>query len=397
MVNVSSNSLLSDGLHLADRLIELRRDLHCYPELSFEEQRTSSIVASYLQSLGLSVRTNVGGYGVVADLHGETSGPVIALRADMDALSIEEETDLIFKSRVPGRMHACGHDAHTAILLGAAELLCNRREQLRGTVRLLFQSAEEINAGAKAMVEEGVLHGVKEIYGLHNLPTLSAGKLATRFGPMMGSVDRLEIVIEGKGGHGAIPDQAIDPIVAASAVVLGLQTAVSREISPFEPAVVTIGSFQGGEMNNVIPQRVRLTGTVRTFSPEVQRTIADKIERLVRLIAEGYRCTANVAYIAQVPVLMNDEQCLQAANQSIASLIGSDNLVEAAPTLAGEDFSVYLERIPGSFIWLGSGPKERSAAAYGLHHPKFEIDESCIPLGASVLASIAMDRLSSLY
>ncbi|WP_127486342.1 M20 metallopeptidase family protein [Paenibacillus ehimensis] len=387
--------LLAAADRLADSLVAFRRDLHAEPELSLDERETSRKVAEQLTGLGLEVRTGVGGYGVTAELHGRGPGPVIALRADMDALPVTEETGLPFASRRPGVMHACGHDGHTAMLLGAARLLAERRERLNGSVRFLFQAAEEINAGAKAMIADGVLDGVSEIYGLHNLPTLAAGRIATRAGALMGSVDRIEIDIEGKGGHGAIPDQCIDPIVAASAVVLSLQTAVSRELSPFAPAVVTIGSLQAGEANNVIPHRARLTGTVRTFAPDVQRGMPERLERLVTRIAEGYRCRAELRCIPQTPVLVNHDDCLARAERAMDRLLGRERRVQAEPTMAGEDFSVYLQQVPGCFFWLGSGPETGAEQAYGLHHPRYTLNEACLPVGAAALAAIALERLAA--
>ncbi|MFB6363519.1 M20 family metallopeptidase [Paenibacillus elgii] len=390
-----SHGLLASAERLADSLVAFRRDLHAEPELSLDERETSRKVAEQLTGLGLEVRTGVGGYGVTAELHGIGPGPVIALRADMDALPVTEETGLPFASRRPGVMHACGHDGHTAMLLGAARLLTERREQLNGSVRFLFQAAEEINAGAKAMIADGALDSVSEIYGLHNLPTLSAGKLATRAGALMGSVDRIEIDIEGKGGHGAIPDQCIDPIVAASAIVLALQTAVSRELSPFAPAVVTIGSLQAGEANNVIPHRARLTGTVRTFAPKVQIGMQERLERLVTRIAEGYRCRAELRYIPQNPVLVNHDDCLAHAERAMDRLLGRERRVQAEPTMAGEDFSAYLQQVPGCFFWLGSGPETGAEQAFGLHHPRFTLNETCLPVGAAALAAIALERLTA--
>ncbi|GIP32727.1 M20 family metallopeptidase [Paenibacillus sp. J2TS4] len=390
---IAEQELLDMGKQIEAQLIEFRRDLHRHPELSLQEARTAGKVAEALSGLGLNVRSGVGGHGLVADLTGTAPGPVIALRADMDALPIEEESGVPFASEVKGVMHACGHDAHTAILLGAARILSSRRESFSGTVRFLFQAAEEINAGAKAMIQDGALEGVDEIYGLHNLPTLSAGKVATRYGSLMGSVDRLEIMLEGRGGHGAIPDKSIDPVVAASAIVMGLQTAVSREVSPFEPVVVTIGSIHAGEANNVIPHRAVMTGTVRTFSPAVQSGMKDRLERITKQIAEGYRCQATVNYIEQTPVLVSTEECVEHVEGTVDRLIGRENRVEAAPTMAGEDFSVYLKHVPGCFFWLGSGPEKDAEQAYGLHHPQFSINEQCIALGASLLSAIATDRL----
>ncbi|WP_135550613.1 M20 metallopeptidase family protein [Paenibacillus cymbidii] len=374
------------------RLTAFRRDLHEHPELSLQESRTAAKVLEQLEPLALDIRTGVGGHGIVADLRTGRPGPTIALRADMDALPIREESGVPFASRNAGVMHACGHDAHTAMLLGAAWLLDGVRDRLSGTVRLLFQSAEEINAGAKAMIAEGALDGVKEIYGLHNMPNLPAGLIGTRSGPMMGSVDRIDIVIVGKGGHGAIPDQCIDPIVASSAIVMGLQTAVSREISPFEPAVVTIGSFRAGDANNVIPSEAVLSGTIRTFSPAVQQRMPGIVERIVTEIAGAYRCQAKLVYTEQNPVLVNDAASVGYVDRAIDDMFGRERRVEGAVTAAGEDFSAYLQRIPGAFVWLGSGPQVNAEAAYGLHHPKYVLDESCLPQGAALLAGIAAER-----
>lgn len=387
--------LLKSSNQINNELINFYRDLHSYPELSFNESATSAKVALELRKLGLEVQTNVGGYGVVADLYGALAGRTIALRADMDALPIQELTGSPFASQRPGVMHACGHDAHTTILLGAVRLLVEQKEHLAGRIRFIFQSAEEINAGAKAMVAEGVLKDVDEIYGLHNLPTLSAGQVSTRHGALMGSVDRIEITLEGMGGHGAIPDQSIDPIVAASAIIMGLQTAVSREISPFNPAVVTIGSIHSGDANNVIPHEAKLTGTIRTFSPEVQKHMPQRLNRIVGHIAEAYRCKATLDYIEQVPVLINTDDCVSAVDRIVDDLIGSNNRKQAAQTMAGEDFSIYLNTIPGCFFWLGSGPAKAAELAFGLHHPQFAINEECLSLGASLMAAIALCRSAS--
>lgn len=386
------STLVQLAKQLEPELVAFRRDLHRFPELSFQESETASKVVQQLRQLGLVLRTEVGGFGIVADLKGEQSGPVIALRADMDALPIQEESNVDFVSVRPGIMHACGHDAHTAILLGAAKLLV--KQQIKGTVRFLFQSAEEINAGAKAMIEQGALDGVDEIYGLHNLPTLPAGMAATRYGSLMGSVDRIEIHLEGKGGHGAIPNQSIDPVVCASAIVMALQNIVSREVSPFDPVVVTIGSIKSGEANNVIPHYAEMTGTIRTFNAKVQEQMPERIERIVKQIAEGYRCKATLSYIVQTPVLVNHDECVGYVERAIDDTIGAERRVIAEPTLAGEDFSVYLKHTPGCFFWLGSGPAVNASEAYGLHHPKYELNEDCIPLGASLLAAIALQRLS---
>jgi hippurate hydrolase len=386
--------LLAAGQRMESELVDFRRDLHRNPELSMQESETAAKVADRLRAIGFEIKTGVGGHGIVAELSGGKPGKTIALRADMDALPIEEESGVPFASERPGVMHACGHDAHTTMLLGAARILAERKDEINGSVRFLFQSAEEINRGARLMIEEGALDGVDEIYGLHNLPTLAVGKVATRYGSLMGSVDRFEISLTGKGGHGAIPDQSIDPVVAASAIVMGLQTAVSREISPFDPVVVTVGSVQAGDTYNVIPHRASMVGTIRTFSPRVQSTMQERITRIAGQIAEAYRCKAEVDYVEMTPVLVSADDCVAHVERTVEAVIGADNRIEAAPTLAGEDFSLYLQNVPGCFFWLGSGPLEGAEHAYGLHHPKFRIEEDCLPLGASLLAAVALNRLT---
>ncbi|MCC3374789.1 M20 family metallopeptidase [Cohnella sp. REN36] len=392
MNDTSLAELLPAARKLEEKIIGLRRRLHQYPELSLEEAETSAVIEALLEPLGLDVRRGVGGYGVIADLQGGKPGPLIALRADMDALPVQEETGLPFASRVPGRMHACGHDAHTAMLYGAAKLLVERRSELAGGVRFIFQAAEEVNEGARAIVEAGGMAGVDEIYGLHNSPTLPVGTVATRVGGMMGSVDRFSATIQGRGGHGAMPEQCVDPVVAASAIVLSLQTAVSRELSPFDPAVVTVGSIHGGNAYNVIPDRVEIEGTVRTFSARVRDQLPVMLGRLVGGVAEAHRCTAEVRYLRMVPALENREDNVCAVNRVTRLLLGENGLTEAAPVLAGEDFSVYLERVPGCFFWLGAGPQANADQAYGLHHPKYTIDEDCLAIGAAVLAAIPLYR-----
>ncbi|MFC3767992.1 M20 family metallopeptidase [Paenibacillus sp. GCM10012303] len=376
-------------------LIAIRRELHRFPELSFEESRTAAAVAAELTRLGLEPRTGVGGHGVVADLKGGREGPLIALRADMDALPVTEETGLPFSSEHPGVMHACGHDVHTSVLIGAARILTEHRAELSGTVRFIFQSAEEILAGAKAMIEQGVMAGVDEIYGLHNLPSLPAGTVSVKPGVLMGSIDRLEIRIEGKGGHGGYPHSCIDPIVAASAVVMALQTAVSREIPPTRGAVVTIGTIHAGTANNIIPDTVELTGTVRNLDNEWREKMPGIVERIVADTCKAYRCEAKVTYIRQVPPVMNDETCTRHVVEAADRLIGRENRYEPDPMTYGEDFAEYTEFANGCFFWLGSGPRSGADEAAGLHSPRFNPDESCIGLGAAMLAEITLQRLST--
>ncbi|RKN83774.1 M20 metallopeptidase family protein [Paenibacillus ginsengarvi] len=390
----TSDLLLEQAKLLEPELIELRRDLHRHPELSFQESRTAGIVARFLQGLGLEVREQVGGFGVVADLRGASEGPTVALRADMDALPITEETGLDYASGNPGVMHACGHDIHTSVLLGAARLLASRKAELRGTVRFLFQSAEEILAGANTMIERGVMDGVDEIYGLHNLPFYPAGTIGLKSGVLMGSIDRLEIRVDGKGGHGGYPETCIDPIVAASAVVAGLQSAVSREAPPTKGVVVSIGTIHGGTANNIIPDFVELTGTVRNLDPEWRETMPETIERIVSRICEAYRCRGTVRYIRQVPPVWNDTDLTGRFAELADRMLGSGKRAEPVPMTYGEDFAEYLRFAKGCFFWLGSGPSENAEQAAGLHSPRFNPDEGCLAVGAALLAGVALDRLA---
>lgn len=373
-------------------LIEIRRDFHRYPELSFQEERTARVVRAELEALGLIVRPAVGGHGVVADLVGNHPGPIIAFRADMDALPIEEQTGLPYASEHVGVMHACGHDAHTAIVLGAAKLLATSKDRLKGSVRFIFQSAEEILAGAKAMIDQGVLEGVEQIYGLHNLPQMTAGTIAVKPGVLMGSSDRLEIRVTGQGGHGGYPQTCIDPIVAASAVVMGLQTAVSREIAATDGVVVSLGMIQGGTAGNIIPDEVTLTGTIRTLDDELRRTIPERLERIVRDTCRAYRCEGTVQIGMQVGAVVNDPLCAELVNEVAEQLVGPDQCSVPLPMTYGEDFAFYLQQTKGCFFWLGSGSPEQPGANAPLHSSKFNLDERCLTVGAAMFASIA-DRL----
>ncbi|WP_238178141.1 M20 metallopeptidase family protein [Paenibacillus contaminans] len=388
------NELREQAQQLEESLIALRRELHRFPELSFQEFRTASRVTEELQKLGLEVQSGIGGHGVVAELRGRYPGPAIAFRADMDALPITEETGLDYASERAGVMHACGHDIHTTVLLGAAMLLAKRREELHGTVRFLFQSAEEILAGAKAMIQEGAMEGIAEVYGVHNLPSLPAGKIGVKPGVVMGSIDRIEIRVEGRGGHGGYPEACIDPIVAASAVIMGLQSAISREIPPTTGAVVTIGTIQAGTANNIIPDFVEMTGTVRHLDAEWRKTMPERITRIVGDICRAYRCEGTVTYIEQVAPVINDESCAEYLAEVADSLVGRHNRTLPLPMTYGEDFAEFLAFAKGGFYWLGSGPQEQAELAPGLHSPRFNPDESCITLGAAMFAGIALKRLA---
>ena len=364
-------------------LIAIRRDLHQHPETAFNEHRTARVIADHLRSLGLQPRF-VATTGVVAEIEGAESGPLVALRAETDALPIQEQIGVGFASSYTGVMHACGHDMHVAILLGAAEILSQSRRELRGRVRLIFQPAEETTEGARALVEAGVIDGVEAIFGLHNHPGLPAGKVAFREGSLMAASDRLRIKVLGKGGHAAQPHLTIDPVVAAAGILTGMQTLVSRVVDPLEPLVVSIGHLTAGSTFNVIPDTALMEGTVRYFNPELRRVLPRQLKGLVSGIAEGYRCSAEVEYQHMVPPVHNDTRLNELALGCAIDLLGEENTLPAERSLGAEDFAVYQECVPGCFFWLGSG------GPYGWHHPAFTVDESAIEVGARLLA--AMDR-----
>jgi amidohydrolase len=393
-----SRRMKQDSEDLLPVLIDLRRDFHRHPELSFREFRTAGRVASILRELGMEVREKVGGTGVIGLLRG-LEGPSVAIRADMDALPVTEKTGLPFASETEGMMHACGHDIHTACLLGTAMLLASRRDSLPGTVKFLFQPAEEINRGARAMIEDGALDcPVPEmIFGLHNHPELPAGTVGVREGPLMASVDTISVRITGKGGHGALPHRDIDPITGAAAVISALQTVVSRSVDPREPAVVSLGTIHGGTANNVIPDTVEMTGTVRTFSEEVRGAMEGMIRRVVGNTAAGLGCRGELAYRYDLPPVMNAPEPTEIARLAVKSAAGADALVTPVPSMGGEDFALFQEKIPGCFLWLGVGNPE-AGTVYPWHSPFFAADENSLSAGAAVLAQsalLALERLSA--
>lgn len=365
-------------------LVTIRRDLHQHPETAFNEHRTARVIADHLRSCGLQPRF-VATTGVVAEIAGVLPGPVVALRADIDALPIQEHSGVKFASRRPGVMHACGHDVHATVLLGAALRICQARDQLHGRVRLIFQPAEETTQGAQALVEAGVLEEVAAIFGLHNYPSLAAGRTAFRVGPLMAASDRLEITVHGRGGHAAQPHLTADPLVAAAAVVMGLQTAVSRLVDPLEPLVVSIGHFASGSTFNVIPDMAHMEGTVRCFSSGLRTALPQHLRGIVTGIAEGYRCRAELEYLPMVPPVTNDPFLTELAQRCAIDLLGAENTLLAERSLAAEDFAVYQQQVPGCFFWLGSG------GPHGWHHPEFSIDERALDVGANLLAKIAME------
>ncbi len=374
---------------LAPRLIEIRRHFHSHPELSGQEYQTAAYVAGVLSSCGIRVREGVGKTGVVGELSGEgTDSRLLAIRTDMDALPIEEATGLEFASRNKGVMHACGHDIHATVGLGAAMVLAQLGEKLPGTVRFLFQPAEEIAQGAGWMVEDGAMENVSAILGVHVFPSIPAGSVGIRHGALTAAADDLEIVIIGESGHGARPHEAIDAIWIAAQVITTLQQAISRTQNPLRPVVLTIGQISGGRAANVIADRVQLVGTVRSLHPETSAGLPDWIEGIVANVCNAYGARYELNYKRGVPSVQNDPALTQLVEEAAEEAWGGDRvLILMEPSLGAEDFSLYLQYAPGMMFRLGVVGKDR--LNYPLHHPLFDVDESAIVTGVVTLAYAA--------
>ncbi|SFD12857.1 amidohydrolase [Bacillus sp. UNCCL81] len=373
------------------RLIEIRRHLHMYPELSNQEFQTTNFINQQLEKANIKKIQLNSQTGTAAEISGN-SGPIVALRADIDALPIQEESDLPFRSVIDGIAHMCGHDVHTTITLGVGFILQELKHLIPGTVRLIFQPAEESEGGAEQMIAEGLLNDVKAIIGLHNMPDLPVGTIGIKEGFLMASVDDFEIKIKGKGGHAALPEKAIDPIVIGSAVVNLLQTLVSRTISPKDSAVITVGSFQAGNTNNVIPEFAVLKGTVRTSNETIRKQIQENFQTLVQNLVHSLGGEVEIDYQVLLPPVFNHSKVTSVVREAAISTVGAENIVTAESTMGGEDFSFYQQKVPGSYIWLGSGNKEKDIT-YGWHHPKFMVDEDTIKIGVKLMARSVLNLL----
>lgn len=374
----------------AERIVELRRDIHREPELGFGTEKTAQKVLDALEGLPLEIQTGVAENGIVATLKGGGDGPTVGLRADMDALPIHEETGLDFASGTDGKMHACGHDGHTSMLVGAAHALSGMRDRLNGTVKFIFQPAEEGGGGGRVMVEEGVAGDIDSIFALHLWPGLPFGTAATKSGPIMAAADAFEMKVKGRGGHGAMPHLTVDAIAISAQVVMALQTIVAREVDPVEPAVITVGEIEAGSAFNIIPETARLGGTVRTLNADLRESMSQRIEELARGVAQGMRGDAELDYTFSYPVTVNDEASARLALGVIGDLFGENDALELPnPTMGAEDFAFFLEKLPGAFVWLGVGED-----VSGLHTPTFAFDEEILPRGSALLAALAMKSLS---
>ncbi len=377
--------IISRARELSSYVIEMRRDFHMHPELKYEEVRTSGIVEKELKSLGYeTIRTAK--TGVIGILRGRNKDKVVALRADMDALPIQEENDVPYKSRVPGKMHACGHDAHTAMLLGAARILAKIRDELDGTVKLIFQPAEEGGLGAKLIVEEGHLDDVDAIFGIHVWASLPSGKIGIREGPLLASADAFRVYIKGKGGHAAMPNLSIDPIVVVADLINAYQKVVSREVNPLEPAVVSVTYVRAGTTFNVIPEDAEMRGTIRTFNEEVRNYIVKRLEEITKEYAKALRCEAKFELTEEnIPPTVNDKRLAEFARRVLTPL---GEIVVPEQTMGAEDFSFYTKKAPGLFIVLGIR-NEKKGIVYPHHHPRFDVDEDVLWMGTAIHSLLA--------
>jgi amidohydrolase len=367
-------------------LVAWRHDIHAHPETAFEEHRTAEFVAKRLQEFGIEVHRGLAGTGVVGTLKGTATGErAIALRADMDALHIHEKNGFDHISQNQGKMHACGHDGHTTMLLGAARYLAETRN-FAGTVHFVFQPAEENEGGGRVMIEDGLFSKfpVDSVFGMHNWPGLPAGQFAVRTGPMMACSDSFEIIVTGKGAHGAMPHLGVDPIVVAAQIVTGLQTIVSRNTHPLESAVVTVTQFHAGDTWNVIPEEVLLRGTARSFTPEVRDLVESRMQTIAESIAAAYGAKVKYRYMRRYPAVVNSEAETETAAHVLADMVGETNVRrDLLPSMGGEDFAFLLQKKPGTYIWIGNGENREF-----LHHPRYDFNDEILPLGATYWARL---------
>jgi amidohydrolase len=389
-----SKSLKEQAHSISDKLSETRRTIHRRPELGFQERETAKLICNHLRDLEIAFQRDVGRTGVVAVIEGQDNGPTIGLRADMDALPIQEETDAPYTSESPGIMHACGHDAHIACLLGAAELIVPVIRRFKGKVKLIFQPAEEIDRGAKAVIKDGVLSSPRldAIFGLHVDPAIPVGRALIKKGTWMAAIDTFRISVLGQSGHAAAPHRCIDAIVAGSSIVMNLQSLVSRMIDPVKPVLVTIGTFNAGSAENIIAGRAELTGTARCVDPTVHQTIPDIIETICQHTAASFKAEISLDYRRQIPPLVNDAVMTDRARQSIEAVLGPNTVLDDTVRMGGDDFGCFLAEVPGAYFHLGAGDTN-SDDVKALHTSCFDIDERCLPLGAAILAHTALTML----
>jgi len=391
------DQLKSDIDEFVPGMVALRRDLHEHPELAFEEVRTSGIVAQRLRGLGLEVQTGVAKTGVVGLLRGGASreeAKTIAIRADMDALPIHELNEIDYRSTVDGKMHACGHDGHTSILLSVADILSKRRSELAGNVKFVFQPAEEVIGGAEPMVKEGAMQGVDGVIGLHLISNYPIGRVGVRAGTVFASADRFVLNVKGKGGHAAMPHGAVDPIVISAYIITALQTLISRETSPFSPAVITIGTIRAGTAFNIIPESVELQGTMRAFSEEDRARLLRRISEITRGIAGAMGGSCDVQAFDGCLPCVNDVTMTELVHKAAVASVGVEHVddSEEVMTTGSDDMAYFLKAAPGCYFIVGARNEEKGAS-YPHHHPRFNVDEDAMPIAVEVLTRAAMDFL----
>ena len=392
---MQSSDIISQSREIHEWIVEKRRAIHRHPELMYEEFETSRLVQNTLSELGIEYEKDIAVTGVVG-LVGNGGGPCIALRADMDALPIHEEADVEFRSEIDGKMHACGHDCHTAMLLGAARVLKDNESEINGTIKLIFQPAEEGGAGGKMMREQGVLEdpGVERIFGLHVSDKLPTGTLASKEGTLLAATSSIRILVSGNGGHAAMPHLTVDPVVTGSKIVVELQTLVSRELDPLESGVISITMANAGSATNVIPSSMELQGTIRSLTSDGITRLQQRVREVAEGIAMANRCMAEVTFPGNdFPPTVNDGECWELGKISAGEILGEECVSEMGSIMGGEDFSYYTQVIPGCFSFLGVGNPE-IGAVYGVHHPKFKVDEDALSLGTAIHVNTAFKALA---
>lgn len=384
-----TNTVREKIFEMKDWLMQIRRTIHEHPELMYEEEKTAQLVGEWLEKFGMEVKRGVAKTGVVGLLRGEEKGKTVAIRADMDALPIEEANQVPYASKIKGKMHACGHDAHTTILLGVAKFFSSRRDQLYGNIKWIFQPAEEGGAGGKLMTEEGVLENPKvdAIFGAHVFPDLSIGKIGIHEREGLAATDRVIFRLIGKGGHGAYPHLSRDPILAAGHLITQIHSIVSRNIHPLDSAVISLGKISGGTAFNIIPDAVEILGTVRSLTPQVRQQLKEKLEQVSQGVARSFGVDCEFIFDYGYPALVNDPQMSHLIASACGKGIGKENVEFIRPSMGGEDFSYYLEKVPGSFFRLGCR-NEKKGMIHPFHNSRFDLDEDVLPFGVEMFVRI---------
>ena len=382
---------------ISDWIVKIRRELHEHPELMYEEFKTSELIRRELDKLDIQYRHPIAETGVLASI-GNGNGPCVALRADMDALPIHEETDVPFKSKIEGKMHACGHDCHVSMLLGAAKLLKNKESEINGTIKLLFQPAEEGGAGGKLMREEGALENpeVERIFGLHVWPQMPSGQIGSREGTFLAATSSLSLTVKGVGGHAAVPQLTKDPVLTSARIITNLQSIISRELDPLESGVVSITVINGGNASNVIPSEVKVKGTLRSLTMDGLKELQKRVKEIAEGIAQTHGCEANVEYVGNdYPPTVNDSEMWKFAKNIGIELLGDDNVSDLDAVMGGEDFAYYTEKVKGCFVVLGMNNPDIDAT-YSVHHPMFKADEDALHIGTALHTIFALKSLEEL-